>query len=242
MRVDSDFAQSAIAAVRQAAAATGVDFAHLLETARRESGLNQNARAKTSSAAGLFQFVEGTWLDMIQKFGAKYGVDAGTSRKSLLDLRFDPDIAAKMAGELTRENEAALTRKIGRTPSAGELYAAHVLGAEGASKLIAAPGANASALLPQAAAANRSIFYVEGQARSAAQVLAKLDLRAGEAPVVADVPGILSAPLSGAVILAQSWGQSWGQTFGADLWRIALSAYRRDKPDEPDERGPESIR
>jgi hypothetical protein len=239
MRVDSEFAQAAVAAVRQAAAATGVDFDQLLETACRESGLDQNARAKTSSAAGLFQFVEGTWLDMIGKFGAKYGVDAGASKKALLDLRFDPDIAAKMAGELTRENEASLARKIGRTPSAGDLYAAHVLGAEGAAKLIAAPGASAAALLPQAAAANRSIFYADGRPRTSAEVLAKLDLDAGGAPAIASgVPAILSAPLSGAGILAQSWSQN----FGADLWRIALSAYRRDKPDEPDERTSESLR
>jgi hypothetical protein len=236
MRVDSEFAQAAVAAVKQAAAATGVDFGQLLETARRESGFDQNARAKTSSAAGLFQFVEGTWLDMVKKYGAKYGVDADASKKALLDLRFDPGIAANMAGELTRENQAALTRKLGRSASAGELYAAHVLGAEGAAKLIASPGANAAQILPQAAAANRSIFYADGAPRTAGDVLAKLDLNASSSPAPAAAPPtMLASPLAGVGALAQDWGE----TFGADLWRIALSAYRRDGEEE---RAPESLR
>jgi hypothetical protein len=230
MRVDSQMAQAAVEAVRQAAAATGVDFGHLLETARRESGLDQNAKASTSSAAGLFQFIEGTWLSMVDKFGAKYGIDPNASRQSLLALRFDPDLAAKMAGELTKENSAILTAKLGRAPSAGELYAAHVLGPEGAGRLIAQPNNSAAALLPQAASANRSIFYEGGQPRSGAEVLARLNLNAGAVSAPNPVPGpaILSSPLSGLGILGQSLGQSWGETFGADLWRIALNAYRRE--------------
>ena len=61
------------AAIERASQATGVDFSFLLGTARRESGYNPGARAHTSSAAGLFQFVDQTWLATLKRHGAKYG-------------------------------------------------------------------------------------------------------------------------------------------------------------------------
>src|ERR1700678_2332202 len=61
------------AAIQRASNATGVDFGFLLGTARRESGYNPGAKAPTSSAAGLFQFVEQTWMSTLKAHGAKYG-------------------------------------------------------------------------------------------------------------------------------------------------------------------------
>jgi soluble lytic murein transglycosylase-like protein len=61
-------------AIARAAAATGVDFNYLLAQARLESGLDPSARATTSSAAGLYQFTGSTWLAMLDKHGAAYGV------------------------------------------------------------------------------------------------------------------------------------------------------------------------
>lgn len=231
MRVDSNLQQAAIEAVRRAAQSTGVDFGALLETARRESGLDRNAKAATSSAAGLFQFIEGTWLGLVDRYGGKYGLapakDAA-GRKALLDLRYDPDLAAKMAGELTRENSATLERKLGRAPSSGELYAAHVLGPDGAARLIEAdPGASAAALFPKAAAANRSLFYDRaGAPVNAATLLAKLDLAPGAsvAPAARPPSAVLAAPPVGAALTAL------GETLGFDLWSIAMRAYRRNEP------------
>ena len=180
------------AAIQRAADRTGVNFDLLVQTARRESALNTNARAGTSSATGLFQFIDSTWLDMVRRHGAAHGlgqyaqalqsggVDAST-RADILALRTDPELSACMAGELTRENAAALTTQLGRAPSAGELYAAHVLGSGGAARLIQAAqqGApNASALFPREASANRGIFYASGQACSAQDVLNRLNLDA----------------------------------------------------------------
>jgi hypothetical protein len=136
------------AAIRRAADATGVNFSLLVETARRESALNPHARAGTSSATGLFQFIESTWLDMMRRHGAEHGLgqyaaqlqqgaDAGT-RREILALRNDPEISARMAAELARENAETLQARLGRTPSAGELYAAHVMGSGGAIRLIEA--------------------------------------------------------------------------------------------------------
>ncbi|HCK83734.1 MAG TPA: hypothetical protein DHW63_04230, partial [Hyphomonadaceae bacterium] len=64
------------AAIARASQATGVDFSLLVETARRESALNPHARAGTSSATGLFQFIESTWLDMVRRHGAEHGLGA----------------------------------------------------------------------------------------------------------------------------------------------------------------------
>jgi hypothetical protein len=180
------------AAIQRASDATGVDFSLLVQTARRESALNANARASTSSALGAFQFVASTWLDMVRRHGAQHGlgryaamlqsghVDAQT-RADILALRTDPEISARMAAELTRENAAALASQLGRAPSAGELYAAHVLGSAGAAKLIeaSAKGAvSAAALFPREAAANRGLFYANGQSCSAQALLDKFSLDA----------------------------------------------------------------
>lgn len=179
------------AAIRRAADATGVNFSLLVETARRESAMNPNARASTSSATGLFQFIESTWLDMVRRHGADHGLGAqanalrtganAETRREILALRSDPEISARMAGELARENATTLQARLGRAPSAGELYAAHVMGPGGALRLIEAAqqGApNAVSLFPREAAANRGLFYVNGEPRSAQGLLDRLQLDA----------------------------------------------------------------
>lgn len=192
------------AAVRRASRATGVDFDFLMRTARRESGLNPKAKAPTSSAAGLFQFVEQTWLAMVKRHGAKHGygqaaamIDRGTdgrlriageARRAVLNLRYDPQAASLMAAELASDHAAYLRGRIGREPKAGELYAAHFLGPAGSAKLIEAversPGARAAGLFPEAAAANRSIFYRDGRASSVADLYANLTRTGGHGAAV----------------------------------------------------------
>jgi|GEM_PF-2153961 len=178
-------------AIRRAADATGVNFSLLVETARRESALNPNARASTSSASGLFQFIESTWLDMVRRHGAGHGLGAqatalqsganAETRRDILALRSDPEISARMAGELARENATTLEARLGRSPNAGELYAAHVMGPGGALRLIEAAQqgvSNAVSLFPREAAANRGLFYANGQPRSAQALLDRLGLDA----------------------------------------------------------------
>ncbi len=183
------------AAIQRASQATGVDFSFLLGTARRESGYNPSAHAKTSSAAGLFQFVDQTWLATLKKHGAKYGyaryaeligqgsdgryhVPGGEARQAVMDLRLDPHAAALMAGELATDHASYLRGRMGRDPTSGELYAAHVLGPQGSARLIEAvqrsPAQAASTLFPEAAAANRPIFYRDGRPASVTEVYANL--------------------------------------------------------------------
>lgn len=203
------------AAIRRASHTTGVDFDFLMKTARRESAMNPNARAGTSSASGLFQFIEQTWLATVKQHGAKHGYSQyadliqqgadgrwqvrGSARNVVLDLRFDPQAASTMAAELTASNAAYLRGRTGREPGAGDLYAAHFLGPAGAGKLMEAmasrPGASAASLFPEAAAANRSIFYKGGRAATVAEVHANLQRTAGEGAPAAGTSGkIDSAP------------------------------------------------
>ena len=185
-----------VAAIREGAQTSGVGFDYLLATAQRESSLNPSAKAGTSSATGLFQFIEQTWLGVMKSTGPKLGLSSyadaittradGThtvsdpaTRQAILDLRRDPRVSATLAGALTQRNREALGAALGREPSSGDLYAAHVLGARGAATLIgsaqASPARAAALDLPEAAAANKSLFYDRaGRPRSSSELYALL--------------------------------------------------------------------
>ncbi len=183
-------------AIRQGADRTGTDFDYLVRTAQRESSLDPQAKARTSSASGLFQFIEQTWLSMVRSEGARHGLDDQAksiqqgadgrlvvpdpkAREQIMALRHDPEVAATMAGAFTQRNREQLMGALGREPTGGELYIAHVLGARGATELIgaaqSAPQRSAAKDFPEAAAANRPIFFDKsGRARSMAEVYASL--------------------------------------------------------------------
>lgn len=173
-------------AIARAAAATGADFTYLLAQARLESGLDPQARARTSSARGLYQFTGATWLSTIGRHGADLGLDGvaahdPATRARLLALRQDPQAAALMAGELANDNRSYLTGALGRDPDNAELYLAHFLGPDAAGQFLSAlandPGQSAAALLPKAAQANRAIFFDAGAPRSVGQVMDLLRAR-----------------------------------------------------------------
>jgi hypothetical protein len=186
-------------AIKQAANATGASFEYLIATAKMESNLNPAATASTSSAKGLYQFIDQTWLGTVKEAGAQFGygnyadaisksasgsysVNDPTTRAAVLKLRDDPVASAAMAGVLTQSNSFTLTGKIGRRPTDGELYMAHFMGVGGAAKLISNaednPNVSGAKLFPNAAAANRSIFYDRsGNARSVSEVYSVLTSR-----------------------------------------------------------------
>jgi hypothetical protein len=175
-------------AIARAAQATGVDFNYLLAQAKLESSLNPAAKAPTSSAAGLYQFTRGTWLQTLEKHGGDHGMDWADSmidggrvadpglRSQIMAMRYDADTSALMAAELASDNKADLTGVLGREPDSAELYLAHFLGSGGAREFLSAlnadPGQSAAGVLPKAAAANRTIFYdASGAPRSVAGVM-----------------------------------------------------------------------
>jgi hypothetical protein len=193
-----------------------VDFNYLLRTAMRESRLDPTARAASSSAEGLFQFTDSTWLQVMKAEGPRLGyqqyADAITRdgdgdyvirdpklRAKVLALRDNPAVAADMAAAFTKSNGDYLRAKFGRMPSPGELYIAHFLGAQGAEKMFDAglrdPDQVAAALFPKAAAANPNIFYDHGQPRTIREVYKALV--AGHSGAATLDPGFAAQQMAG---------------------------------------------
>jgi len=175
-------------AIGRAAQRTGVDFSYLFNQAKSESGLNPNARAQTSSATGLFQFIDQSWLGVLKQHGAKHGMGWAANaigqtasgrwtvadpqmRQAVFALREQPEAAALMAGESANENASGLQQALGRQPNQTDLYFAHFLGLAGATRYLKAqqanPNATAAALFPREASVNRGLFYAKsGEPRS----------------------------------------------------------------------------
>ena len=171
-------AAGVVSAIRDASTRSGMNFDLMLASARMESGLNPSAQASTSSATGLFQFIDQTWLDAVRQYGPQHGlsaeaalivrrdgrltVDDPTARQRILDLRKNADIASALAGDHLRGISDKLGLTLGRPPNATETYLGHVLGSAGASQILQAlrttPNQAASDLLPAAARANTSLF------------------------------------------------------------------------------------
>lgn len=200
--------QRVTAAIANASARTGVSFDYLMDQARIESGMRPDARAGTSSATGLYQFTKQTWLGTVKQHGAAHGLgwaaeaispdaDGGFSvphtamRMAILDMRRNPEAAASMAAEFAADNAAHLRARLGANPEPVDLYLAHFLGAEGATRFLHAhrenPEQPAAPLFPAAASANRPIFYREnGGLRSLAEIRRNFSAKLGNSP--SDLP------------------------------------------------------
>jgi len=170
-------------AIANSAKRTGVDFNYLLGQAKIESGLNPSAKARTSSATGLFQFIDQSWLGVVERHGQKHGLGWATSaigrnsrgrydvssaslKRQILNLRKNPEVASAMAAEFASDNKDYLERRIGRAVQPVDLYLAHFLGPAGARKFLSHhsknPNGAAAPHMLRAARANRSIFYKKG--------------------------------------------------------------------------------
>ncbi len=216
-------------AIKQAASSSRTSFEYLLTTAKMESDFNPAAGASTSSAHGLFQFIDQTWLGTVKEAGSQFGygsyadmitrspdgsyyVADPAARQAIMKLRDDPAVASAMAAALTQSNSFQLTGLIGRRPTDSELYMAHFLGVGGAARLIGNaednPQASAARLFPNAAAANRSIFYdrSSGRARSVFEVYAVLQQRYASAAASTATQSALAAvgPIAPPVTVASA--------------------------------------
>ena len=193
--------QDVIQAVQTASRRTGADFAFLMQKASAESSFNPTAKAKTSSATGLYQFIESTWLNMVKKHGDKFGLGeyadkiemkngkavctSDCDRRDILALRNDPAISALMAGVFTAENQTHLEKNTQGDVGATELYFAHFMGASGAAKFLNSREVNGDAVaaevFPVAAKANKNVFYDSktGEARTLDEVYNFFDKKFG---------------------------------------------------------------
>lgn len=162
-----------------ASESSGVSLKYLMAKAAGESSFNPELKAKTSSATGIFQFTNQTWLEMMKRYGAefgypktaefitesngKYSVKSKKVEKKILDLRKNPKLSALMAAAFAKENHAGMKNYLKREPYASELYLAHFLGLNGAIKLLDAMDADKDAkaykIMPEQARANKAIFY-----------------------------------------------------------------------------------
>jgi hypothetical protein len=203
-----DLPANIVKAIDAASAVSKVEFDYLLRAAALESSFNPELEAATSSAAGLYQFVEQSWLFMMQETGAelgfedlanaistgeggKYEVTLDEVREEILRLRYDAEMSAIFAGLFTRRNFEALAQMIEREPDASELYLAHVMGAWGAAEMIqlveTKPDAKANRHFRRAARANRSIFFHKNRKpRTVAEVYEVLTGKYRNIPVRAE--------------------------------------------------------
>jgi hypothetical protein len=163
----------------KAGQATATDPILLMAIADKESSFSTGVKAKTSSATGLYQFIEATWLKTVRDFGARHGLEkeakainwvddelvvADAAEKArILELRRDPYVSALLAAEMLKRDRNRIGKRIGRELTDGETYLAHFLGPDDAErfleKVVGEPKAGAVKLLPRPARANRSIFY-----------------------------------------------------------------------------------
>ncbi|MBU6475874.1 MAG: transglycosylase SLT domain-containing protein, partial [Alphaproteobacteria bacterium] len=178
--------------MENAAARTGASFSQLMENASTESGFNAAAKSSTSSATGLFQFIDSTWLGLVKQYGAKFGLGKYADqitmkngkpcvancavKNAILNLRKDPEISALMAGMMNTENRQYLSAHTGGPVGTTEIYLAHFLGASGATTFLNDRAENGSvadaSVFPEAAAANKHVFYdaATGRPRTLDQV------------------------------------------------------------------------
>ena len=165
----------------RASKVVGADPTLLMAVADKESSFSTAVKAQTSSATGLYQFIEQTWLGVIYEFGAKHGLVAeakligrsgrqfvigdANERQRILDMRREPYISALLAAEMLKRDTLRLERALGRHLTGGEIYLIHFLGPDAAQTFIETmeeqPGVKAAELLPKPAQANRPIFYAD---------------------------------------------------------------------------------
>ena len=182
MRIKRELVETVVRAARN----TDTDPTLLMSIADKESAFAPTVKASTSSATGLFQFIDSTWLRVVRDFGPQHGLDKEAAaidssdgppsiadpaaRRRILGLRNDPYLSAILAAEMLKHDASRIAARIGRELSDGETYLAHFLGPSDAekfiTKLVSEPKYAAPKLLPKPARANRSIFFAAAKRKA----------------------------------------------------------------------------
>ncbi len=205
-------------AIANASASTGIDFDYLLGQAQLESGLNPAARAGTSSATGLYQFIDQSWLGVVKQHGTENGLGWASNaisrsggrwvvsdpamKSAILNLRKNPQVAATMAAESASDNKGAIEGSLGRGATGTDLYMAHFLGLGGAKSFLKTmqdnPGVSGAAMFPAAARANRNVFYdASGNARSLGEIYQRFSAKLDKGAAAVGATSLASDALDG---------------------------------------------
>lgn len=119
-------------AILNAAKSTGVDAKLLAQFAYIESSFRADAKAGTSTATGLYQHLNGTWMDLVRR-GSIKTIPSNTPKEAALPKRTDPESSALGGAAYIQLNAAAI-----KSSKAGDLYLAHFSGPGVAKKIVAA--------------------------------------------------------------------------------------------------------
>ena len=121
---------------------------------RVESNGDPSAKNRRSTATGLGQFLEETWLDMVRAHRPDFA--KGRSQAEILELRQDAKTVREITTRFSERNAEALKRR-GLPVTPGTLYLAHFAGAAGAvAVLTAMEDADAALVMANADATGRT--------------------------------------------------------------------------------------
>lgn len=205
---ENDFDERLSAAIYKASLKTGVDFELMVLNAKMESDLGRATIAEHTSARGVFQYIEPTWLTLMRRYGDElgYGHYAKAIKRAkypglpyiegnnpylkaeILALRHDIDTAAMIkAYQVREESDTIKSIKHGRV-TATDHYIVHMLGLPLAKRfykmrasMSTTPVANSSIpAMREAAHMNRAFFYSGKRALTAREVYAKYEARVGK--------------------------------------------------------------
>lgn len=150
-----------------------------------ESGGNANAQNPRSSAGGLGQFIDSTWVSMVRK--NRPDIARGMSNDQIIELKSDAGLAREMTTRLTEENAAGL-KASGFEPTERNIYLAHFAGLSGAKQILGAADDTAisDVLSAGAVKANPQLAgKTVGDVKTwAARKMGKVDTGLGPAPNV----------------------------------------------------------
>jgi hypothetical protein len=184
-----------IDAIRVAQQKSHVDPGLLLAIAAKESGFNPEARNRHSTARGLLQFTNATWLTVVRDFGPRYGlsryaqaietdrdgnlrVSKPRLRRAILALRDNPRLQAIMTAERLEQGRPTLELHLGRSARAADLYFLHLLGPTGATHFLTElnehPDASSLTVVGGAAKANAGLFVRDGRPLTVAEAYASV--------------------------------------------------------------------
>jgi hypothetical protein len=179
------------AKITEFSAQAGVSPGLVAKIMRIESNFNPNTKASSSSARGLGQFIDETWIEMVLRYGKKYGITGSGTNGEITaadakSQRANIDLQIAMTAEFTKHG-LALHEKFKSANAYSEdasVYAHHNLGLSEASKLLQAlrdnPTQRVEKVLQKSSIRNNPSLYKNGQTVAQVYEVLVKKMQAGE--------------------------------------------------------------